>query len=194
MDTPEIIPTWGYMPDGSAQIFDLASGGDLPEGWSLSPTVITDPARATADALTMRATGLTFAHPFEQPASGSASEPSAVDELLAALTEIDRLKGVIDVGMAENERLAAELEASDALHESGATVMDSLKADLDAAQATVADLQASLLKAHEDGRVTVAERNEAKAAVEALSADLAKAKADLDEATKPKPASGAKGR
>jgi len=27
------IPTWGYKPDGSAQIFDLKEGADLPEGW-----------------------------------------------------------------------------------------------------------------------------------------------------------------
>ncbi len=30
-----IFPTWGYKPDGSAQIFDLKEEDeDLPEGWS----------------------------------------------------------------------------------------------------------------------------------------------------------------
>ena len=29
-----IFPTWGYKADGSAQIFDLKAGEDLPEGWS----------------------------------------------------------------------------------------------------------------------------------------------------------------
>jgi multidrug resistance efflux pump len=174
MDTTETIPTWGYKADGSAKIFDLAPGAALPEGWSVSPTVITDPALATADALTMRATGLTFAHAVEEPAS----EPSAVDELLAALTEIDRLKGVIETGSAENERLIAEIDAAEAA--------------LGDASAAMADLRDSLAKAHEDGRVNAAERDAAKAAVEALTADLAKAQADLAEATKPKPATAAK--
>ena len=180
MDTIETIATWGYKPDGSAQIFDLAPGADLPEGWSPSPSVITDPSRATADALTMRATGLTFAHAVEGPASGPASEPSAVDELLAALTEIDRLKGVIEAGMAENATLVAEIEAAEVALGDASTAMR--------------DLQASLAKAHEDGRVNATERDEAKAAAEKLAAELAQVKADLDEATKPKPATATKGR
>ncbi|KQO88884.1 hypothetical protein ASF36_23955 [Methylobacterium sp. Leaf90] len=176
MDTIETIATWGYKPDGSAQIFDLAPGADLPEGWHLSPTVITDPSRASADALTMRATGHTFAHVVDVPAS----EPSAVDELLAALTEIDRLKAVIETGKAENEALVAEIEAAE-----GA---------LDGASAAMTELQATLATAHEDGRVTVAERNAAKEAAEALAAELAQVKADLDAATAPKPANTAKGK
>lgn len=176
MDTIETNPTWGYMPDGSAQIFDLAPGADLPEGWSPSPSVITDPSRATADALTMRATGLTFAHPVEEPAS----EPSAVDELLAALTEIDRLKGVIEAGMAENATLVAEIETAEKT--------------LEGASAAMSDLQAALAKAQEDGGFAVAERDEAHKALDALKVELAQVKADLDEATKPKPAAAAKGR
>ncbi|MGG3814564.1 hypothetical protein ABEV34_23345 [Methylorubrum rhodesianum] len=183
MDTIETIPTWGYKADGSAQIFALAPGADLPEGWSASPTVITDPSRATADALTMRATGLTFAHPVEEPAS----EPSAVDELLAALTEIDRLKGVIEAGMAENERLASELDEADKLLGAAA---DSYKKATD----DLAAFSEQLAKAHEDTRVNAAERDAAKAAVEALTADLAQAKADLEAATAPKPATTTKGR
>lgn len=50
MSEATIQPTWGYRPDGSAQIFDLGSGEALPDGWHPSPTVITDPARATAEA------------------------------------------------------------------------------------------------------------------------------------------------
>lgn len=174
MDTIETIATWGYKPDGSGQIFDLAPGADLPEGWHLSPSVITDPSLASADALTMRATGLTFAHSVEVPAS----EPSAVDELLAALTEIDRMKAVIETGMKENAALVAEIEAADAA--------------LDSASAAMTELQATLARAHEDGRVTVAEHNAAKEAAEALAAELAQVKADLDEATKPKPATASK--
>ncbi|KQP99718.1 hypothetical protein ASF59_09930 [Methylobacterium sp. Leaf121] len=176
MDTIETIATWGYKPDGSAQIFDLAPGADLPEGWHASPSVISDQSLATADALTMRATGLTFAHPVEVPAS----EPSAVDELLTALTEIDRLKGVIEAGMAENAALVADIDAAEKT--------------LEGASAAMSDLRESLAKAHEDGRVNAAERDAAKAAVEALTADLAQVKADLGEATKPKPAAAAKGR
>ncbi|MBB2959847.1 hypothetical protein [Methylobacterium sp. R2-1] len=176
METTETVATWGYKPDGSAKIFDLAPGAGLPEGWHLSPSVITDPGLATAGALTMRATGLTFAHTAEVPAS----EPSAVDELLAALTEIDRLKGVIEAGMAENATLVAEI--------------DSAEKTLEGASAAMSDLQAALAKAQEDGGFAVAERDEATKAIDALKAELAQVKADLDEATKPKPATAAKGR
>jgi hypothetical protein len=34
-DKPTSFPTYGYKPDGSAQIFDLEEeDGELPEGWS----------------------------------------------------------------------------------------------------------------------------------------------------------------
>lgn len=33
----KIIPTWGYKSDGTAQIFDLEEGEDLPDGWSDRP-------------------------------------------------------------------------------------------------------------------------------------------------------------
>ena len=34
-ENPTIFPTWGYKPDGSAQIFNLREEDeDLPEGWS----------------------------------------------------------------------------------------------------------------------------------------------------------------
>jgi hypothetical protein len=33
----KIIPTWGYKSDGSAKIFDLEEGEDLPDGWSDRP-------------------------------------------------------------------------------------------------------------------------------------------------------------
>jgi hypothetical protein len=33
----KISPTWGYKPDGSAQIFDLKEGEKLPDGWADRP-------------------------------------------------------------------------------------------------------------------------------------------------------------
>lgn len=30
----DVFPTWGYKSDGSAQIFNLREGEELPEGWS----------------------------------------------------------------------------------------------------------------------------------------------------------------
>lgn len=185
----ETQSTWGYRPDGSAEIFELAPGQSLPDGWETSPACITNPVLATAEAITARSLGRTYLVPVADPVSGFRLDVEAADaapvtvdpDLLAnALAENDRLKGLIETGMAENASLVAEIEAAE-------------KA-LDEAGAAMADLQAALAKAHEDGRVTVAERNEAKAAAEALAADLAKVKADLDEATKPKPATGAKGR
>lgn len=177
-------PTWGYKPDGAAQIFDLAPGEGLPDGWHDSPACITDPALATADALSAALQGRTYVPAVADAVSGFRieGELAAVDPdaLANALAEIDRLKGVIEAGMAENATLVAEI--------------DSAEKALDGASAAMSDLQAALARAHEDGRVSVAERNEAKAAAEALAAELAQVKADLDEATKPKPATAAKGR
>jgi hypothetical protein len=33
----KIIPIWGYKSDGTAKIFDLKEGENLPEGWSDRP-------------------------------------------------------------------------------------------------------------------------------------------------------------
>lgn len=178
-------PTWGYQPDGSAQIFDLAPGEGLPDGWHGSPACITDPALATADALSAALQGRAYVPAVADAVSGFRvdGEGSAVvdpDALANALAEIDRLKGVIESGMAENAELVAEIDAAGAA--------------LTSASAAMADLRESLAKAHEDGRVNAAERNEAKAAAAALAAELAQVKADLDEATKPKPATAAKGK
>ena len=178
-----INPTWGYKPDGSAQIFDLAPGEGLPDGWHHSPACITDPALATADALSAALQGRAYVPVVADAISGfRVDEPAAVDAdaLANALAEIDRLKGVIEAGMAENATLVADIDAAEKT--------------LEGASAAMSDLQSALAKAHEDGRVTVAERNEAKAAAEALAAELAQAKADLDAATAPKPVSAAKGK
>lgn len=179
-------PTWGYKPDGAAQIFDLAPGEGLPDGWHDSPACITDPALATADALSAALQGRAYVPAIADAVSGfRVDEPAAAvdpDALTNALAEIDRLKAVIETGSAENERLIAEIDAAEAALGDASTAM--------------ADLRESLARAHEDGRVNAAERDAAKAAVEALTADLAKAQADLAEATKPKPAvtTAAKGR
>lgn len=177
-------PTWGYKPDGSGQIFDLAPGEGLPDGWHDSPACITDPALATADALSAALQGRAYVPAVIDAVSGfrvDGEEPVAVDPdaLANALAEIDRLKGVIETGMAENAELVAEIDAAGTA--------------LTSASAAMADLRDSLAKAHEDGRVNAAERDAAKAAVEALTADLAKAHADLEAATAPKP-TAAKGK
>lgn len=179
-------PTWGYQPDGSAQIFDLAPGKGLPDGWHGSPACITDPALATADALSAALQGRAYVPPVADAVSGyRVDEPVAAaavdaDALANALTEIDRLKGVIEAGMAENATLVAEIESAEKT--------------LEGASAAMSDLQAALAKAQEDGGFAVAERDEANKALDALKAELAQVKADLDEATKPKPATAAKGR
>lgn len=180
-------PTWGYRPNGEAQIFDLAPGEGLPDGWHDSPACIIDPALATADALSAALQGRAYVPPVADAVSGfrvDSEVPAAVDPdaLANALAEIERLQGVIETGMAENASLVADIEAAE-------------KA-LDEASTAMRDLRDSLAKAHEDGRVNAAERDAAKVAVEALTADLAKAHADLAEATKPKPAvtAPAKGR
>ncbi|MEN3229187.1 hypothetical protein PUR21_16340 [Methylorubrum rhodesianum] len=179
-------PTWGYQPDGSAQIFDLAPGEGLPEGWHGSPACITDPALATADALSAALQGRAYVPAIADAVSGfRVDEPAAAvdpDALTNALAEIDRLKAVIEAGMAENATLVAEIETAETT--------------LEGASAAMSELQAALAKAQEDGGFAVAERDEAHKSLDALKAELAQVKADLDEATKPKPAvtTAAKGR
>lgn len=182
MDSTETIvtvATWGYQPSGAGRIFDLAPGEALPDGWDASPSVITDPALASAEALSAAAQGRAYVPAIA--AEVRVDVPAVDTEMLGnALAEIERLQGVIEAGMAENASLVAEIEAAESA--------------LDGASTAMAELRDSLAKAHEDGRVNAAERDAAKAAVEALSADLAQVKADLDEATKPKPATAAKGK
>jgi len=174
--------TWGYKPDGAAQIFDLAPGEGLPDGWHDSPACITDPVLATADALSAALQGRAYVPAVADAVSGFRVEGEAAaidaDALANALAEIDRLKGVIEAGMAENATLVAEIEAAEKT--------------LEGASAAMSDLQAALTKAQEDGGFAVAERDEANKSLDALKAELAQVKADLDEATKPKPATAAK--
>ncbi|MBE7203656.1 MAG: helix-turn-helix domain-containing protein [Parafilimonas terrae] len=83
-------PTWGYRPDGSAEIFNLGPGESLPDGWHPSPDVITDPARATAEALSA-----TVARAAQTPRRPGAERTTLDASAIAAL-------------QAENARLAAE--------------------------------------------------------------------------------------
>ncbi|MCJ2107852.1 hypothetical protein MKK70_21225 [Methylobacterium sp. E-041] len=179
------IPTWGYKPDGEARIFDLAAGADLPEGWNASPSCITDPALASADALTAAAAGRAYQPPRADPTPPPASAG-------AAMVEIDRLKGVIEAGMAENQRLFEELDAAEAARDAAiadaataAAARDRLTSDLDTATADLASLRAAL-----DAAIT--DKTDLVAKVDAISAELATARTDLDALTAPKSAGKAK--
>ncbi|MCC0807513.1 hypothetical protein FPV16_14955 [Methylobacterium sp. W2] len=166
----QTIPTWGYKSDGSAEIFDLAPGEGLPEGWEASPTCIVDPAFATAEALTARSEGRVYVPPalaaaVADPASG------VLDELANAVAENERLQALISTGMAENERLIGEIEDAEA--------------GLEAAAGEIVSLKGLLTKAQEDGGFAVSERDEALAKLDAVTANLTQARADLDAATAP---------
>lgn len=162
------IPTWGYKPDGSAEIFDLVPGAALPDGWDASPTVIVDPEFATAEALTARAAGREYVPPRETAALTGSVDPDALGD---ALAEIDRLKGIIETGVAENERLIGEIEAAEAAVEQ--------------ATASLAALGADLTKAQADGGFAVEERDAALKDLDAVKAELAGVRADLDALTAP---------
>ena len=120
MSEATINPTWGYRPDGSAQIFDLGPGQALPDGWHPSPTVITDPARATAEALSA-----TVARTAETPRRPAVHiPPSAASDAITVLE-------------AENDRLAAEvaelrkaLDASQAAHAEALAHIETLATQL----------------------------------------------------------------
>jgi hypothetical protein len=47
--------TWAYKPDGSACVFEMASGDELPEGWSHDISVIVDPEKRTGEAVSRAA-------------------------------------------------------------------------------------------------------------------------------------------
>ena len=180
MSEAAIHPTWGYRPDGSARIFDLGPGEDLPDGWHPSPDVITDPARATAEALS--ATVAQIAETLRPPAvaprdfpdagakGAKVSQPSSVQEQVEALR-------------AENARLAGEvtelrkaLDASQAGHAEALAHVETLATQLAEALAAVA----AAGRAQADDETPVAEpsiasappptrtRDEAREAVRAL--------------------------
>ena len=174
MDTPDTVttvPTWGYKPDGEARIFNLEAGTSLPDGWHPSPSVITDPARATAEALTDRAAG----RPYADPVVNAVDMIPAAASPDTAMAEIERLKGIITAGSKENEALVEEIDRAEGL--------------LGAASAEIATLRAALAKAETD---VATARDEASAAVERLSAELDAARKDLEAATAPKTAAKAR--
>lgn len=159
------LPTWGYKPDGSAQIFNLAPGEALPEGWQASPACIEDPALATAEALSARAAGRAYVPPvFEVPK-------------VPVADEVAKLRAIIDAGMAENARLYERLDAADADLATANSEAETARAahaeTLEALERVTADVTAL--------RVTLAaaetDRTAALAQIEALTADLAAATA-----------------
>jgi hypothetical protein len=46
---------FGYQPDGSARLFELNEGGELPAGWSSDIGVIVDPAKRDGDSISASA-------------------------------------------------------------------------------------------------------------------------------------------
>jgi len=67
----KIIPTWGYKSDGTAKIFDLEEGENLPDGWSDRMELWNHPNTAAL-----------YPTPIEQAATDVAvPEPEAADEL-----------------------------------------------------------------------------------------------------------------
>lgn len=142
MSEATIHPTWGYRPDGSAQIFDLGLGEVLPDGWHPSPTVITDPARATAEALS--ATAARVAQTPQRPAVPPT--PLGAD-VIAALR-------------AENARLAAEvaelrraLDAGRVAHAEALAHIETLSTQLAEALALAAPVE----RGQADGEIPGAE-------------------------------------
>lgn len=180
MDTT--IPTWGYKPDGSAEIFDLARGEGLPEGWHASPDCIADPVFASAEALTARAEGRFYVPPVADETAADAVAESLNPELLA---EVERLKAIIATGSAENEKLAADVETVMTENEALELRASTAASNLDRVVAEMAELKAVLVKAQEDGGFAVSERDEALAQIAALQAELGQARTDLDAATAP---------
>lgn len=166
-------PTWIYAADGGAKVVDLARDASAPDGWSRDPGVITDPAKRTADALSGVAAPVVdeWVPANADRAEAYESEKTQYEaELATAKSEIDRLKSVIDKGMAENADLLRAIEDAEAEVEKAATDLAALR---DALAAAETDKTAAL------------------ASVDGLTAELASAKADLDAATAPKaPAKG----
>lgn len=140
-------PTWIYHPTEPAKIVELARGDDAPEGWSLSASVILDPAHATAEAITARAAGRELPRAVDDvpaPAADAPLGPTAED-LLTVMARISELEGVIQAGMAENDRLAAELSTADDAVDDAAAAIEHLKADLAARDRATENLTAQIV-------------------------------------------------
>ena len=67
--------TWAYKPDGSACVFEIASGEKLPEDWSSDLSVVTDPSMRTGEALSLAARDS-----LRVPVRVSKSEPKGLFE------------------------------------------------------------------------------------------------------------------
>lgn len=208
MDAATTNATWGYKPDGSAEIFDLAPGEGLPDGWHASPDCITDPDLATAEALTARAEGRDYVLPAADPVSGFRVEGEAgatidPDALANALAEIDRLTGIIATGTAENADLVAQIEGAEAAldaaekrFEDGGRIQaeivsgltaerDALKDDLEHSREDGKALEGMVEKAVDDAKALTAERDALQSALTAAQAERDAIRADLEALTAP---------
>jgi chromosome segregation ATPase len=110
-------PTYLYHPSEEPRVFDLAPGEALPDGW------------------------------HDKPVPRVESAPASNDEIVAARAEVARLQDVIATGMAENERLADELEAKEDELEAAAKAIadagdaDTVRAEAETLRAKVAELE-----------------------------------------------------
>lgn len=109
-------PTCLYRPDREPTVFDLAPGEALPDGWS------------------------------DVPVAPAAAGDVGADDLAAAKAEIARLQEVISTGMADNDRLADELQAKEDELEAAAAALAAagdgaeIRAEAEALRAKVAEL------------------------------------------------------
>ena len=81
---------WAYKPDGSAGVFEIASGEKLPEEWSSDLSVIEDAEKRTGEAVSLAAreslinpVRVSKAEPkglFEEPEEAPADGPLQYDQ------------------------------------------------------------------------------------------------------------------
>jgi hypothetical protein len=95
---------WGYKSDGTAEIFDLEEGENLPEGWSDRPEPWHHPNTA---------------HLYERPEGRSKEanikEPSTIEELEAILnSEDDRQVHINPDGTITHYQEAESVELNEA--------------------------------------------------------------------------------
>jgi hypothetical protein len=100
----KIIPTWGYKSDGTAKIFDLEEGENLPEGWSDRPEPWHHPNTAHL-----------YKRPEGRAKEVNLKEPSTIEELEAILnSEDDRQVYINPDGTITHHQEAESIELNEA--------------------------------------------------------------------------------
>lgn len=168
---------WIYRATGEAEIRTLAVGATAPDGWSYDIAVIEDEAARSADALS----GIKAVADLLEAVAGADVPPDAFEETLRSANErVSTLEAIIDAGKAENERLVAELSASEEeLDASAAEILETRKS-FEGAEARADRLDAALASVTAELATARGEPARLQVLLDKATTDVARLAGDLE--------------